>query len=155
MRPEDEPLIVEMHAGHSERTIRMRYFSLIKRLSRDRLIRFCHLDYDRDMALVAVHRDSAGRPHIVGVSRYSLHPETGSAEFAAIVTDVWQSKSIGWNLMGRLIDVARLNGIKKLVGPILRENDTMLQLVQELGFTIEPTEDSTIVQAVLNLAEGE
>src|SRR5207253_47294 len=52
--PEDEPLIVELHASHSEQTLRMRFFSLVKTLSRESLIRLCHLDYDREMALVAV-----------------------------------------------------------------------------------------------------
>src|SRR5262249_12927855 len=89
IRPEDEPLIIGLHASCSERTIRMRFFSLVKTLSRDSLIRLCHLDYDREMALVAVHRDDAG-PHIVGVSRYYLDPETGEAEFAVVVGDAWQ-----------------------------------------------------------------
>ena len=58
--PEDEPLIIALHAGHSEHTIRMRFFSLVKTLSRDSLIRLCHLDYDREMALVAVRREAGG-----------------------------------------------------------------------------------------------
>ena len=50
IRPEDEPLIIALHAAHSEHTIRMRFFSMVKTLSRDSLIRLCHLDYDREMA---------------------------------------------------------------------------------------------------------
>ena len=152
IRPEDAPLIVELHAAHSERTIRLRFFSLVKMLSRDSLIRLCQLDYDREMALVAEQKDSAGKAHILAVSRYTLHPETGIAEFAVVVTDAWQGKGIGWQLMQRLIDVARQNGVKQLVGPVLRENATMLQLVQELGFAVHPTDDDTLVQAVLDLA---
>ena len=74
--PEDEPLIVDLHADHSEHTIRMRFFSLVKTLSRDSLIRLCHLDYDREMALVAVRRDDGGS-HMLGVSRYYLEPGDG------------------------------------------------------------------------------
>ena len=76
IRPEDEPLIIALHAGHSEHTIRMRFFSMVKTLSRDSLIRLCHLDYDREMALTAVLREN-GEPRLLGVSRYYLHPETG------------------------------------------------------------------------------
>jgi acetyltransferase len=84
IRPEDEPLIIDLHARHSEHTIRMRFFSLIKTHSRDSLIRLCHLDYDREMALAAVEQTTEG-PRFLGVSRYSLEPETGSAEFALVV----------------------------------------------------------------------
>ncbi len=76
IRPEDEPLIVDLHAGHSEHTIRMRFFSMVKTLSRDSLIRLCHLDYDREMALAAVRGEGRAR-QILGVSRYYLNPETG------------------------------------------------------------------------------
>src|SRR5579883_1172179 len=86
IRPEDEALIIALHASHSEHTIRMRFFSMVKTLSRDSLIRLCHLDYDREMALTAVlHED--GEPLLLGISRYYLNPETGTAEFALVVRD--------------------------------------------------------------------
>ena len=84
IRPEDEPLIIDLHGRHSEQTIRMRFFSLVKTLSRDSLIRLCHLDYDREMALAAV-QTKGEQSMILGVSRYYLHPETGAAEFALVV----------------------------------------------------------------------
>src|SRR5262249_24228230 len=102
IRPEDEPLIVALHAGHSERTIRMRFFSMVKSLSRDSLIRLCHLDYDRELALAAEYHDADGKPHFAGVSRYYLHPETAAAEFAVVVQDPWQGRGLGWHLMQRL-----------------------------------------------------
>jgi acetyltransferase len=152
IRPEDEPLIVAFHEGHSEHTLRMRFFGLVKTLSRDRLIRLCHLDYDREMALVAVARID-GRPHILGVSRYYLEPGTGAAEFAVVVGDAWQGRGLGWHLMERLIAVARERGVKRLVGYVLRENDTMLQLVRELGFEIGPSEEDSAALAVLDLID--
>src|SRR5207247_173630 len=92
--PEDEPLIIALHAGHSPHTIRMRFHSMVKTLSRDSLIRLCHLDYDREMALVAVRQEADG-PHLLGVSRYYLRPETGDAEFALVVGDAHQRKGLG------------------------------------------------------------
>jgi acetyltransferase len=149
IQPEDEPLIVALHESHSEHTIRMRFFSLVKTLSRDSLIRLCHLDYDREMALVAVQRHEDGS-RILGVSRYYLDPETGTAEFAVVVGDVWQGQGLGWHLMQRLIDVARQRGVKQLIGLVLRENRPMLQMVQELGFTVRPSEEDSAVEVVLD-----
>jgi acetyltransferase len=151
IRPEDEPLIIELHAGHSERTIRMRFFSLVKTLSRDSLIRLCHLDYNREMALAAEFEDGGGRPHFAGVSRYYLNPETGEAEFAVVVGDAWQGHGLGWHLMQRLIDVARQRGVRQLVGSVLRENETMLKLTEELGFTTRPTAEPSVVEVSRDL----
>ncbi len=150
--PEDEPLIVELHAGHSERTIRLRFFSMVKTLSRDSLIRLCHLDYDREMALVAVHRDAAGRPHIIGVSRYYFNPETRTAEFAVVVGDAWQGRGVGGHLMRRLLEVARERGVRRLLGAVLRENAPMLKFAEELGFTTKPTAEPAVMQVALDLA---
>ncbi len=153
VRPEDEPLIVELHSTFSEHTIRMRFFSLVKRLTHESLVRLCHLDYDREMALAAVQRVD-GRPQIRGVSRYFLDPETGAAEFAVVVSDAWQGRGLGRHLMERLIDVARQRGVKRLVGVVLAENTPMLQLTRELGFRHEPGDENAVVEAVLDLAPG-
>ena len=150
IRPEDEPLAIELFARFSELTIRMRYFSLLKRLTHDSLIRLCHLDYDREMALVAVQREADG-PHFLGVSRYYLDPERQSAEYAVVVGDPWHGKGLGRHLMQRLIDVARQRGIRRLVGPVLRENTGMLTLVRDLGFSVRDTADPAVVETTLEL----
>jgi acetyltransferase len=150
IRPEDEPLIVAFHAGHSEHTLRMRFFGLVRVLSRESLIRLCHLDYDRELALVAVQHQDRQR-HIVGVSRYFLRPETGEAEFAIVVGDAWHGRGIGTHLMERLIAIARERGVKRLVGQILSENEAMLDLVKRLKFQVRPTEDSRVVEATCEL----
>jgi len=151
--PEDEPLIVDLHARHSEHTIRMRFFSMVKTHSRDSLIRLCHLDYDREMALAAVHRDDGGS-HMLGVSRYYLDPETGEAEFALVVGDAHQRQGLGRHLMQRLITVARERGVRRLVGLVLRENGPMLALTSSLGFGPAETVDDGVVRVSLDLVRS-
>jgi acetyltransferase len=148
--PEDENLIIALHAGHSEHTLRMRFFGLVKTLSHDSLIRLCHLDYDCEMALVAVRRDNEG-DHILGVSRYYLNPETGEAEFALVVGDASQRQGLGRHLMERLIAVARERGVRKLVGQILAENTSMLRLMQSLNFTPPHAVEKGVVAVELTL----
>jgi acetyltransferase len=148
--PEDEPLIVELHASHSPHTLRMRFFSLVKTLSRDSLIRLCHLDYDREMALVAVSGDGE-EAKILGVSRYYLHPESGDAEFALVIRESVQRQGLGRHLLGRLIDIARERGVKRLVGLVLRENGPMLALTAAMGFGPPEQVEENVVRVVLNL----
>jgi acetyltransferase len=153
IRPEDEALLVAFHDSHSPNTIRMRFFSMVKHLSRDSIIRLCHLDYDREMALVALHRNQEGSDQIAGVSRYYLDPQTGDAEFAIVVGDAWQGRGLGYRLMKRLIDIAQERGVKRLVGSVLRENAPMLQLMHEMGFASQSQVDNTVVTQVLHLRQ--
>jgi acetyltransferase len=151
IRPEDEPLIEDHHGALSEQSIRMRYFSMVKTLSRDSLIRLCHLDYAREMALVAERKNADGRPEIIGVSRYYMNPQTRSAEFSVIVRDAYQGEGLGQHLMERLIAVARERGVRRLVGGVLRENHRMKAFAKELGFRESTSEDRDAVQVVLDL----
>lgn len=153
IRPEDEPLIVDLHARHSERTIRMRFFGLVKTLSPANLRRLCHLDYGRDMALVAVARTAAGE-QIWGVARYFLFPPTGEAEFALVVGDGHQGQGLGRHLMQRLIAVARERGVRRLTGLVLRENGPMLALVSSLGFRPSSVSEADVVGVQLDLTDG-
>ena len=146
IRPEDEPLIEGLHATLSEQSIRMRFFSMVKILSRDSLIRLCHLDYAREMALVA-ERDHK----LIGVSRYFMNPQTRSAEFAVVVSDAFHGQGLGEHLMKRLIEVARERGVQRLTGSVLRENHRMLALAKELGFRETKSSDPNVVQVALDL----
>lgn len=150
IRPEDEPLIIDMHGRYSERSIRMRFFSLVKTLSRDSLIRLCHLDYDREMALVAELK-ADDRTQVLGVSRYYLNPATGVAEYALIVEDAHHRQGLGRYLLTRLIEIARERGVKKLVGQVLRENWQMLALTASLGFAPPIDVSNDVVKVEMDL----
>jgi acetyltransferase len=151
IRPEDEPLITAFHAGHSEHTLRMRFFGLVRVLTRENLIRLCHLDYEREIALVAIDQREGG-PQIAGVSRYYLRPEIGEAEFAIVIGDAWQRRGLGSLLMRRLIEIAKDQGVKRLVCQLLAENDGMNRLMTSLGFRIEHTSDPSVLKASLDLS---
>ncbi len=128
----------------------MRFFSMVKTLSRESLIRLCHLDYDREMALAAVMREN-GEPRLLGVSRYYLQPQTGTAEFALVVSDAYQRQGLGHHLMQRLIDIARERGVGRLVGQVLAENVPMLRLMRSLGFSPPIVVEDNVVRVGLNL----
>jgi acetyltransferase len=151
IRAEDEPLIEAHHRGLSEQSIRRRFFSMVKTLSRDSMIRLCHLDYAREMALVAEGKNEQGQRAIFGVSRYYMNPQTRAAEFAVIVSDAFQGKGLGQYLMERLIAVARERGVRQLVGSVLRDNPAMLALAKELGFREPKLIDRDVVQVELDL----
>ena len=158
IRPEDETLLVDFHRTLSEQSIYQRYFEnlgLDRRIAHERLIRVCFTDYDRELALVAEHRDpETGAPVITAVGRLSKLRDGTSAEFATLVSDRWQGRGIGTELLTRLIDVARREGLERIVAEILDTNGSMIRLSRKLGFTIKGDPLEGTLTMVLDLTKG-
>jgi acetyltransferase len=157
IRPEDEPLVLEFHRHVSDYSVYLRYFHPIQysaRIAHERLVRICFNDYDREIALVAERQDP--EPHLLGISRLSKkHGLPQEAEFALLVADPYQRQGIGTELLTRLIQVARCEGIQRLAGEVLSENEGMRRLCRRLGFQLLPSpEDPGLLRATLDLAAG-
>ena len=145
MRPEDAAIEQEFVRHLSEEAKYFRFMHAVQELSEAMLVRFTQLDYDRELALIAVTEEK-GREVEIGVCRYAINPDGESCEFALVVSDQWQHKAIGHRLMGSLIDAARSKGLKTMEGEVLASNHSMLKLVATLGFNVVASQgDSSIV----------
>jgi acetyltransferase len=154
IRPEDAELEREFVETLSPESRYLRFFYQLHQLTPAMLARFTQVDYDREMALVAVTDvpHPHGHPSFVGVARYNANPDGESAEFAIVVTDAWQNRGVARALMSRLIESARRRGFTRLVGTVLRTNTGMLEFARRLGFAIrDDAEDSEQLIVSLDL----
>src|SRR5215472_12851736 len=154
IRPEDEPLMVQFHYTLSERSVYLRYFcslSLTTRVEHERLVRICFGSYDRGFALVADRRNpNTGQHEVLGVGRFSAI-NRGEAEAAVLVSDKWQGKGLGTELLARVTRVAREEKFKRLSGEILRDNLATQAIFKKVGFKLCAMDDPSSVSAVLEL----
>ncbi|MGQ9788259.1 MAG: bifunctional acetate--CoA ligase family protein/GNAT family N-acetyltransferase [Candidatus Hadarchaeaceae archaeon] len=148
IRPEDEKIEHEFIKGLSEETSRFRFFRIIKELSHEDLVRFCNIDYDREMAIIA-EINEGGMKKEIGVARLITEPSKKRGEFAIVLADKYQGKGLGTKLMDMLIEIAQDKGLENIYGIIMRENNKMIRLVQKMGFTLRPSEEGYL--ATLNL----
>lgn len=126
----------------SPRSKRLRFMSAVRELTPAALDRFVNVHFPDEMALIAtVLEDGAERE--IGVARYAHSSGIGTAEFAVVVSDDWQGRGVGSELLRCLFDVASSAGLPGIHGLILRENAGMLQLARQLGFSIEPCAEDT------------
>jgi acetyltransferase len=140
IRPEDEPAMIAFHETLSERSVYLRYFHMEKlseRVAHDRLIQKCFIDYDREMALVAVRAGAGGAEEILGIGRLSKNVGTREAEVAVLVTDKVQRQGLGMEIVRRLIVVARDEKLESIEANTLPENIAMRALSAGLGFKSE------------------
>jgi acetyltransferase len=154
IRPEDEPA----HRRFIERLdpddIRMRIFHTRRELPHSELARLTQIDYAREMALVAVEAADDGQEgETLGVVRAVADPDNVEAEFAIIVRSDLKGRGLGRLLMQRIVEHARRQGLRRLVGDVLQGNRAMLELAQPFGFTVDAEHsDDEVVRLVLPLS---
>ena len=152
VRPEDEPLFQELFRKLSPEAVRLRFFAPLKHLTHEFAARLTQIDYDREMALVAVPADPAAAPEVFGVARFAADPNIERAEYAVTVRSDVTGRGLSVALMETLIAYARKRGLKELYSHVLAENRRMLNLCRRLGFEIERVEeDYALVMTRLDL----
>lgn len=156
IRPEDENAMVAFHGSLSEESVYYRYFSHLKlgeRIAHERLIRMCFIDYDREIALVAERQNAdTGLKEILGVGRLSKVPGRLEAEFALLVSDHWQGQGLGTRLLKLLVEIAREEGLQRLIGYILPDNRCMLDLAAREGFELSKGPGTGEIRAAMELS---
>lgn len=149
IRPEDEPAIKLFHETLSEESVYFRYFHLIKVSqlnAHERLTRLCFIDYDREMALVADYQDPVtGKHEILGLARLSKQHGLNEAEFAMMVSDRYQKKGLGTQLLKQLMIVAKNENLTQVTGEILLENKPMQRVCEKVGFKLKRTPEAVKV----------
>jgi acetyltransferase len=153
--PEDEPLAIQFHKTLSEQSVYFRYFhmmQLTQRITRERMMRLCFIDYDREMALVADYQDpETGAREILAICRLSKLHGTNEAEFSMLVSDPFQSRGLGTELLQRLLQVGRDERLKQINADILPENIAMQRVCEKVGFCLARRDDLGVFRAEIEL----
>jgi acetyltransferase len=134
VRPDDEPLILDLLQHVSKEDLRLRFFDSIKEFSHPFLVRLTHLDYARAMAFVAFEEASSD---ILGVVRVHSDPAGETGEYAILLRSDLKGHGLGWALMQMMIEYGKSVGLTQIIGQILRENSVMLKMCRELGFEVK------------------
>ena len=149
IRPEDEALLDELFNSLSEETMRFRFFQIIREMTHETLTRYCSLDYDREVGMVAeMHKD---KRKIIGAGRLILEPGRKTGEFAVVVGDQWQGQGLGSKLMDCIVEIGKDMGLETVYGLVSSDNPKMLALCAKKGFRTERF-DEELTKATLTLS---
>ena len=133
IKPEDEPMWHVLLASCSPETIRLRFRYMFKNTTHAMGARFCFIDYDREIAIVAEIEDNDKRS-LIGVGRLVADADHREAEFAILVGDPWQGIGLGSLLMNDCLDICNAWGIQSIVAEMAPENDRMIGMFRHRGF---------------------
>jgi len=151
IRPEDEPMWLEMFQRFSQESIRYRFFQIISETPHEVRVRYCNIDYDREIAIVAELTEN-GQRKILGVVRLSIEPNGKAGEIAFIVADPWQQQGLGSKMLDYMLEICKDKKLETVYGIMLPDNVRAISLMKKMGFTVRTEEDGA-VKATLNLKE--
>ena len=154
IKPEDAPLLEDLFETLSATSIYHRFFSPMKSLPHSMLVRFTQIDYDREMALVALD-ESANQEKMLGVARVIGKPGSDAGEFAVVVGDPYQGKGVGAELLNRCLRIVKERGMQSVWGTVLTENRQMLKLARKIGFQISQSPQGNEYEMTLELKNAQ
>ncbi len=150
--PEDEPLHAEFISNVTKEDLYKRFFTDVGEFNHEALANLTQIDYDREMAFVAVMQSQRGT-EIIGVSRALINPENTDAEFAILIRSDLKGYGLGKILMQKIIDYCRQKGTKQMSGMTMPTNRGMLMLAQKMGFKLDVQFEDGVADMVLPLNE--
>jgi len=151
IRPEDATMEQDFVRQLSPESKYFRFMGTLRELNQPLLARLTQIDYDREMALIAVLQKN-GQEVEIGVCRYVTLPNAETCEFAIVIADEWSGKGLGKKLMELLITTARAKGLKVMRGDFLVNNMRMIHFAENLGFVIHGhPDDISVRRGVLTL----
>ncbi len=143
IKPEDEPMAVTFHQSLSEQTVKLRYmynYPLEKRITHERLAALTFVDYDRQVALVAIDH-SGEEDRMVAVARLKYLSGTKEVgEFGVLVSDEYQGQGLGSYLLEQLLEIGKQEGVERVFGKLLIKNSRSVEFLHSFGFTTHPVE---------------
>jgi len=152
IRPEDESALVEMLRRCAPDDIRMRFFASIKTFNHAFAARLSQIDYDREMAFVAIA--PTGSKHagdICGVVRLSADPDNDAAEFSVIIRSDLKGTGLGYRLMEEILIYGRTKGLQRVFGEVRLDNAAMLAMTKEFGFRHQLSQEAGVTTVTIDL----
>lgn len=146
IRPEDADALQAFHAGQSQASIYMRFFSFKPRLSGKEVRRFTEVDHINRVAFVITIGGE-----IMGIGRYDRLDDPLEAEVAFNISDAHQGRGIGSILLEHLAVAARENGIRRFTAEVLPDNRKMLMVFADAGYDLKRQFDDGVVSVEFNI----
>jgi acetyltransferase len=144
IKPEDEPMWHELLGSCSTQSLWFRFSYLFKETTHEMAARYCFVDYDREIGIVAEVEED-GQRKLIGVGRLVADVNHHAAEYAVIVVDRWHGHGLGGLLTSYCEEVAKKWGVKKIVAETSKDNARMIATFRNRGFELNDDQEEDVV----------
>ena len=143
IKPEDEPMWLELLGSCSKESIFSRFRYDFHYDAHEVATQFCYIDYDREIGIVAEVVEN-GKRKLIGVGRLIADLDHETVEYAVLITDSWQRKDLGKILTEYCMDIASKSDLQHIVAQTTRNNQAMISVFRKLGFKLNFNTDSSV-----------
>ena len=141
----DQAIFKEFFKSLSSVSVHYRFLEIIKELPNETVERYCDLDYNHEMAIVALPKDES---KIVAVTRLMVYRKGRKGEFALVVADAWQGFGLGAELLGDIIKIAKDYGLEELGSVVSNDNVRIIGLAKKFGLKVKSSDGDTLEMAL-------
>jgi acetyltransferase len=150
IKPEDEPMWMSLLGSCSRESIYMRFRYFFNWATHDVAVRYCFIDYDREIAIVAELNDGESRK-LLGVGRLVGDPDHENVEYAVLISDAWQNRGLGSIITDACFEIAKRWGLKRIVAQTTTDNPRMIEVFRKRDFQISIDSSSSLVEVSKDL----
>jgi acyl-CoA hydrolase/GNAT superfamily N-acetyltransferase len=150
VRISDEPLLKAFFYSLSDQSMYRRFMTPRRDMPHERLQEFVAIDYTREMVILAC-LDEGARSPVVGLAEYYIEEDGLTANVAFAVSDRYQNKGVGTELLAYLTQIARRQGLLGFTAEVLRENEAMLRVFEKMMFPMETSVAGEVYRLKISL----
>ena len=147
IRPEDEQLWLAMLGSCSKESLYNRFRYFFHWETHEVATRYCYIDYDRELAIVAEIVEE-GQRKLIGIGRLIADPEHEAVEYAILIADAWQQKDLGNIITDFCLEMTKGGILKKIVAQTTTDNQGMISVFQKRGFEVKMNNHDSTVDVV-------
>jgi acetyltransferase len=136
IKPEDEPLLAEMFQRVSDNKTRSRFFHGLPEISQEMLVQYCHIDYDKEISLVAELLEEDQR-QIAGFTRLLITESGTTGEITLSIGDPWQGQGLDTKLISNILEICKERNLEVVTAQLQTDDAKTLELIQEKGFNLD------------------
>jgi acetyltransferase len=153
IKPEDESMWKELVLNCSSESLWFRFQYMFKEANHPMASRFCFLDYDREMAIVA-EVEVGDQRRIVGVGRLAADADHTNAEYAVLVCDAFQGKGLGTLLTNYCLEICNEWGISAVTAWVAADNRRMQSILRHRGFALQTSDEPNVLKASYHVGKS-
>ncbi len=147
IKPEDEPLWLDLLDSCSKECIYARFRYFFNWNTHEVASRYCFIDYDREIAIVPEIEDEDGKKRLIGVGRLVADPDHDTVEYAVLIKDDWQNRGIGGILTDYAMQIAKGWGLNRILAQTTTDNQRMINVFEKRNFKLTYEKGSDEVTA--------
>jgi acetyltransferase len=144
IKPSDDTNLLTMFHNSSDDTKQHHFFDTPETSSREAIVGYCNIDYDRELGLVA-ELEAKGKRAIAGYARILVDTTGKTGELALMVADPWRGQGLDTKLLSNILAICKDQQLEIIYAKLRSDNESILAVIETNGYHVETAGDELML----------